>query len=221
MSIGDRIKKHREIKNMSQQDLSSAAGVSLGLIQQIEQGRHNNPSINVLEKIADVLDVDVIHLIKDFTLARIPVSKTENLKKNVKLSYAPVFDEIPTEDELKMKNTSKIKALAPMINSRADYVLHLTKNYKLGATVRQDDNVAIRKVKYLKSRSIYLFQTKDKSYHIGLCNIFDNGKAFFIGQTSNDAPMEYNKKDITVIGEIVGWVKSPKNDSLPLPKVNL
>ncbi|MFC1559787.1 helix-turn-helix domain-containing protein [Candidatus Margulisiibacteriota bacterium] len=220
-TIGARIKQHREVKNMSQQDLSSAAGVSLGLIQQIEQGRHNNPSINVLGKIADVLDVDVIHLIKDFTVAKVPQGNVESLKKKAKLTYIPIFDDIPTDDDLKSMSSSKVKALAPVLNSRADYILHLTKNYKLGATVRQDDNVAIRKATFLKSRSIYLFQTKDKSYHIGVCNVYDNKKAFLMGQTANDAPMEYNKKDITVIGEVVGWVKSPKNDSLPLPKVNL
>ena len=64
-AIGKRIKLYREIKKMSQQDLSSEAGVSLGLIQQIEQGRHNNPSINVVEKIAAILDVDIMNLIRE------------------------------------------------------------------------------------------------------------------------------------------------------------
>jgi len=220
MRIGERIKIYREVKNMSQQDLSSAAGVSLGLIQQIEQGRHNNPSVNVLEKISNVLDIDIIHLLRDPVDIRVPGDKIESLKKRMNLVYIPLFEEIPTEADIQMKNLSKVKALVPIANNRAEYIFQITKEYNICGAIRKNDYIGVRRVKNIKDSCTYIFQTKDKGYHIGLCKIYNGGKAYFRSHDLNEEPIEFNKT-VRVLGEVVLWLKSSLNDSLPLPKISL
>lgn len=219
--IGARIKRYREMKDMSQQDLSSAASISLGLVQQIEQGRHSNPSIKVMEKIAYALDVDVIHLLKDPVDTKLPSNTIEELKKRVRLIYVPLFKEIPSEEDIHLKRLSKVLALVPIVNNRADYVIQVPKEFKLCGSIRSNDYIAIRKTKLIKDNSIYIFQTKDRKYHTGLCKIYNGNKAYFRSQDVNEEPIEYNKNSINVIGEVVIWLKSSLNDSLPLHKINL
>ncbi|MFC1559788.1 helix-turn-helix domain-containing protein [Candidatus Margulisiibacteriota bacterium] len=219
MSIGSRIKKYREIRNMSQQDLSSAAGVSLGLIQQIEQGRHNNPSINVLDKIAVVLEVDVIHLIRDVIDSKPAKNEMKGQDKKARISDMPLFDHIPTEEEINKMNN--VKTLAVMPPNKPDFAIELVGkgNFEAGA-VRKRDLVSMRKVKYLKDTNVYVFVTKnDKVTHVGMCKIYEGNKVFLRGQSGGEAPIEYKKNDIRIVGEVVSWVKSPSNDAVPLKKI--
>lgn len=222
MRIGERIKKFREVRNMSQQDLSSAAGVSLGLIQQIEQGRHNNPSINVLEKMAGVLEIDVINLIRDPVDIKLSGDKIEDLKKKVKLAYVPLMEDIPTDEEIGMKKTSRIKALVPIANNRAEYVLHINKEYSVRGMIRRFDYLGLKRTKMLKDTNMYLFQTlKDKKYHVGLCKMYDGGKAFFRSQDIKEEPIEYSSSNVKIIGEVVSWLKSSLNDSQSSDKISI
>jgi len=54
IDIGNRLKQHRQHKGLSQRALAKLAGVTNGLISQIEQNRIS-PSIGSLKKILDVL----------------------------------------------------------------------------------------------------------------------------------------------------------------------
>lgn len=60
--IGNRIVKLREEEEMTQAELSDEAGVSLGYLSGIENGRRNM-SIDQLEKIADALGYEVKELL--------------------------------------------------------------------------------------------------------------------------------------------------------------
>jgi XRE family transcriptional regulator, master regulator for biofilm formation len=64
MIIGERVKKYRTEKGLSITALADRAGVAKSYISALERNIQQNPSIQLLEKIADVLDISVDHLIK-------------------------------------------------------------------------------------------------------------------------------------------------------------
>ena len=60
--IGQRIGKARESKNMTQEDLAAKTGILRNNLSRIEHG-HHHPSLPVLEKIAEALDIPVVNLL--------------------------------------------------------------------------------------------------------------------------------------------------------------
>lgn len=76
MNLGKRIKNIREEKNLTQQQIAEALGISVHTISKYEQGQRE-PSLDVMGKIADILEVELFELMVD---------KDEVLKKwNVQL----------------------------------------------------------------------------------------------------------------------------------------
>nr|WP_231620637.1 helix-turn-helix domain-containing protein [Fictibacillus sp. 7GRE50] len=65
MIIGERVKKYRTEKGLSITALAEKAGVAKSYISALERNIQQNPSIQLLEKIAEVLDISVDHLIKE------------------------------------------------------------------------------------------------------------------------------------------------------------
>lgn len=63
MDIAKDIKERRSQLGISQQDLAEISEVSLATIKDIERGK-GNPSLTTLEKIADVLGMEVVLQIK-------------------------------------------------------------------------------------------------------------------------------------------------------------
>ncbi|WAA08997.1 helix-turn-helix domain-containing protein [Fervidibacillus albus] len=63
--IGERVKNLRLKKKMSLSELAERAGVAKSYLSSIERNLQNNPSIQFLEKIANVLDVSVDYFIHD------------------------------------------------------------------------------------------------------------------------------------------------------------
>jgi transcriptional regulator with XRE-family HTH domain len=57
MSVGDRIKYYREMRNMTQPELGARAGVGFSAVSKYERGTVTNIPIERLQKIADALDV--------------------------------------------------------------------------------------------------------------------------------------------------------------------
>jgi transcriptional regulator with XRE-family HTH domain len=62
--IGEKIKKLRQQKKMSQDRLSKKADLALNTIVKIETGENPNPTLETLQKIAKALDVPLEKLIK-------------------------------------------------------------------------------------------------------------------------------------------------------------
>ena len=62
--LGDKIKELRKNNNMSQKALCDKSGVSISYIQQIEANKKNNPSIEILNSLADALNVNVDDLLR-------------------------------------------------------------------------------------------------------------------------------------------------------------
>lgn len=61
-AIGDRIRATRKLRDMTQEQLHLAAGISRWALQAIEAGR-GNPRVNTLLRIARVLDVPLAELV--------------------------------------------------------------------------------------------------------------------------------------------------------------
>ncbi len=62
---GDKIKELRKKKKLSQKELADQCGLSISYIQQIEAGKKNNPSLDALTAMADVLQVNIYSLLDD------------------------------------------------------------------------------------------------------------------------------------------------------------
>ncbi|WP_201319222.1 XRE family transcriptional regulator [Paenibacillus sp. EPM92] len=63
--IGKRIQLYRQKKRLSLTDLAKRAGVAKSYLSSIERNIQKNPSIEFLNKIAEVLGVQIEALIKD------------------------------------------------------------------------------------------------------------------------------------------------------------
>jgi|GEM_PF-5719984 len=210
-NIGGRIKTFREARDLSQQDLSSSSGVSLGLIQQIEQGRHDNPSIKVLNMLSNALEVDIVDLITEDVSVK--SRKDINKLKNVlKLKYVPVFEHVPADSEIALKDISKVKAMIPVINRKVDFVMRITDNAigtGLASFSRKNNYVGIQRSKDVKDKRIYLISQKNKVL-IRISQIF-SGKIVFHG-TFDYEPLVLDKS-IKIIGEIVFWSRSALSEA--------
>lgn len=62
--LGEKIKKLRESRGLSLSELAERAGVAKSYLSTIERNLRRNPSIQFIEKIADVLNVSVTSLIE-------------------------------------------------------------------------------------------------------------------------------------------------------------
>ncbi|MFP4095824.1 MAG: helix-turn-helix domain-containing protein [Cyclobacteriaceae bacterium] len=63
MHLVQEIKKRREVLSVSQEDLAMLSGVGLRTLKQFESGK-GNPTLKTLEKLADVLGMEVCLKIK-------------------------------------------------------------------------------------------------------------------------------------------------------------
>lgn len=63
MKYGDLIKERRAVLRLTQQDLSDYTGLSLRIIKSVESEK-GNPSLKTMEKIADVLGLELIMRVK-------------------------------------------------------------------------------------------------------------------------------------------------------------
>lgn len=59
MKYGELIKERRAVLGLTQQDLSDYTGLSLRIIKSVESEK-GNPSLKTLEKIADVLGLEIV-----------------------------------------------------------------------------------------------------------------------------------------------------------------
>ena len=61
MDIGDRIKEVRKYRGLTQQELAEKAGVKKAIVSLYESNQRK-PSFEVLEAIADILNIDIGYL---------------------------------------------------------------------------------------------------------------------------------------------------------------
>lgn len=63
MRYGKLIKERRDVLRLTQQDLSDYTGLSVRIIRSVE-AEDGNPSLSTLERIADVLGLEIIMRVK-------------------------------------------------------------------------------------------------------------------------------------------------------------
>lgn len=63
MKYGELIKERRTVLGLTQQDLSDYTGLSVRIIKSIEAEK-GNPSLNTLEKIVEVLGMEIVMKVK-------------------------------------------------------------------------------------------------------------------------------------------------------------
>ena len=56
--IGGQIKKRRKLLRITQPDLAEMAGISINTLYKIERGQ-TNPTVKILNKVADILGMDI------------------------------------------------------------------------------------------------------------------------------------------------------------------
>ena len=61
VKFGRRLRQIRRLKNLTQEQLAEATGISVEFVSNIERGI-NAPSFDTLEKLADVLNVSYVDL---------------------------------------------------------------------------------------------------------------------------------------------------------------
>lgn len=84
--VGSKIKELRLKSNMSISALATKAGISKGYISDIEKGVKGNPSIDVLEKIANALNVNVSELFD--TNSHLENDNLDELEDDMKLLFS-------------------------------------------------------------------------------------------------------------------------------------
>ncbi|UOQ48470.1 helix-turn-helix domain-containing protein [Gracilibacillus caseinilyticus] len=63
--IGTNINRIRKKKNLTLSELAERADISKSYLSNIERNLNDNPSIHIIEKLAEVLDVDMITLLDE------------------------------------------------------------------------------------------------------------------------------------------------------------
>ncbi|MCA1055138.1 helix-turn-helix domain-containing protein [Rossellomorea aquimaris] len=62
--VGDVLKHYRDVRGITINELSHLAGISKSYISSIERGIQKNPSIRVLQKLADTLEISLSQLLE-------------------------------------------------------------------------------------------------------------------------------------------------------------
>jgi transcriptional regulator with XRE-family HTH domain len=55
----------RRLRHLTQKDLARSAGVSLGIVQSLEQARRHNPHLSTLLRLSQALQVSLVELVED------------------------------------------------------------------------------------------------------------------------------------------------------------
>lgn len=121
-TIGYRIRKHREAKDLSQENIAFELGLSRSAYNKIETGT-TSPNTNRLQEIAKVLEVDITEFFKD--------SKAFGKAEDPKLQYG-------------FATKSDIEEMMKVIHSM------LTDINELKATVHAASKPALKKAKSKK-----------------------------------------------------------------------
>ncbi|MDK2920147.1 MAG: hypothetical protein PWQ37_2880 [Candidatus Petromonas sp.] len=66
MSLKDNLKRIRKLKNISQRELAEQISVTPAYIALIETGSRKNPSLEVLQRISQALEVNISDLLGDY-----------------------------------------------------------------------------------------------------------------------------------------------------------
>ena len=130
--LGNNIKKIRIDKNIGVNELGRMIGTSGSYISALESGKRENPSIDILNKIADVLEVNINELLT--TEAQLEIT-TDALNKINELARKAFDKDMNFEETLyaitgKFQNEKFDKADLKEIENYIKFVLYKKKEEK-------------------------------------------------------------------------------------------
>jgi transcriptional regulator with XRE-family HTH domain len=135
MEIGQKIKKVRELRNLTQDYIASKIGMTQESYSKIESSR-NNISIQKLEKIAEILEVNPSDLL-NFDENRV-LLKFENTHNNTQVGY---FNEIESVKQLYEK----------MLLQKCEEIETLKQVYEKSLVQQRDEIIFLRSLLQSKS----------------------------------------------------------------------
>lgn len=213
LTIGDRLKRYRENAALSQDKLSKLSGVSLSLIRMIERNEHSNVSVNVVQKLADVLKVGICNIIESNGLEELlPAQSVEYYTENVKTVWLPIFNNIPTEDDLSLKRLSNLVGMLPSPTGYLDYYVILPDNMHDDTILGGPGDILL----CVNSKDpllghIYLIKN-EKGFYLRVYTEYEDGKGYFIGLLPNRQP--FLRKSSEVYCEVVGFIRNPSKKNI-------
>jgi transcriptional regulator with XRE-family HTH domain len=112
MNIGKKVRRHREAKGLSQDDLALRLNVTQGTISNIESDK-SIPNSLLLNKIAKELEVDINELLNDSIQVNITNNQFSDLASAGTIhQYNPVYNmQSPELSESILKNQEQISKL--------------------------------------------------------------------------------------------------------------
>ena len=113
MILAQNLKRLRLQKQWTQPILAEKADVSKGYIYMLEMGEMDNPSLDVLHKIANALDCTIADLVGDPKIAvrDVPIEIPESLQKFAR--HKRKLKEPLTEDDLKNLARTEFRGKRP------------------------------------------------------------------------------------------------------------
>lgn len=125
--LGDKIKQLRENKNLGLNETAELVGISGSYLSNIESGKKKNPSMQVLSKIAVVLDVQVEDFFKE--------SDTENSNTSEVTTSSPLHLTIKEQENLDEEAQEIVRNFAVSLSKNKEYLEN--EDYKiLEASIR-------------------------------------------------------------------------------------
>lgn len=76
--FGENIKKIRELKGLGLNELSRISGVNASYISALERDEKKNPSVAILEKLANALEVNIDEIMKTETITNYDLDNWDN-----------------------------------------------------------------------------------------------------------------------------------------------
>lgn len=94
--LGDNIRRIRKSKKISINNLNKMTGISLGYLSELENNIAKNPTMDILNKLADTLGVSVNDFFKDDN-SNIVHDNDEQLKHSTSSEQPKTLEEVPEE----------------------------------------------------------------------------------------------------------------------------
>ncbi|MEG0857805.1 MAG: helix-turn-helix transcriptional regulator [Terrisporobacter sp.] len=197
MNIGENIKMCREFKSLSRNDLSSKLGVNTSTISRYESGARK-PSLNAINEIADVLEVEIDTLLNGINIAvydrfdvfeiyhklntKTKLSKFLGFKDDYDMFFVGFSEGLHNDKNLYMKLASYLKLsqceLYNWILSNVIYEMVGWDDFNIS-------NLSRDKLIYIIDNSILEPQSIDSLLRDGLSSVnVNNLKKFFSNQTT-------------------------------------
>lgn len=204
-TLGNRIKKFREQKGLSQSRLARTADISNDYMNRIEGDKVKNIGLEKINAIAEVLEVNPVKLLyeeEDYSISEAPDFTPFDIPV-FPLAKISVKDSFDKSGFLKAKSNRKIHRPEDIKDPQA-YGIEVDTD-ALEPLIRKKTIVVVSPQQKVKNGD-YVVVSLDKK-KIDLRSYYDNGRSITLTSTNfKYPPLTLSKKDLFLIHPIV-WIK--------------